>query len=220
MGRLCRWNVVGVNLMSDQEIWLSALKGEGQKRKKLRSLEGKNKKERERAAQEWWGGVRSVLSIYRRMLKNGSSPNPPPLDLLAILEGQAGYLEVGQIPGPISDAGKEGRRRPGPTETKDIAVAVAYLAATKGEFEHNGTKIVIEDRHPTKTVSEAYGVKKRTVQGWRNRNEPAWFAFDDLDAKTLTSLMEKAGEGYSIEGRGHKAISSRDTKRGERNPRG
>jgi hypothetical protein len=94
----------------------------------------------------WWKSVQELLRAYAIAVARGTPPKPPPAELAQILSGLAGYLAIGQLPGPIYDARKEGRRSPGPDELRDIGWAVAYRQASRPErINHNGETIRVPD---------------------------------------------------------------------------
>ncbi len=161
----------------------------------------------------WWATVEDILAIYARALGEGINMHPPPVDILHSMKSFAGYLAAGQIPGPIADAASEGRRSPGPDERRDIGFAVAYLLAATTGFEHMGERISIQDGSPVKTIMEAFGVHRTTVQGWKKSVAASNPGIHRADGDLLASLMMKAGEQYKIAGRSARAV----TKRGRRN---
>ena len=96
---------------------------------------------------DWWKSVEDVLRHYAIQVARGRRPEPPPSELATVLSGLAGYLAVGQIPKPISDVRREGRRIPGPSERRDIGWAVAYREACRPTgLVHEGKKVHVEDR--------------------------------------------------------------------------
>jgi hypothetical protein len=72
------------------------------------------------------------------LAESGEARQNIPIPVLGALRGFAGYLAVGQIPGPIAHAATEGRRSFGPSYRRDIGFAVAYILAAKQGIQHQG----------------------------------------------------------------------------------
>ncbi|MDO8879147.1 MAG: hypothetical protein Q8M24_14735 [Pseudolabrys sp.] len=161
--------------------------------------------DRTSAAREHFASLEALIALYSaRDNWIGSSGLPIAAigpDVMTMLGNLCGYLAVGQIPEPITDVAGPGQKEPGPPERQDIRLAVTYVAAAK--------RGAINDRAPVKTVTERYGVNRRTVQDWSK-------AFDALNiehAETITSLMDRAGRRYRQAGRSQSAIKIRSAKR-------
>jgi hypothetical protein len=170
-------------------------------------------KYRKQTLQTWWGSIEAILIFYRSALARGEIVLPPPLDVLSALELFAGYLAVGNMPVPIYDAASKGRHSPGPTERKHLEIAVAYLHAANGGFEHRGGLIRIVDKTPVKTVADAFGVHRNTPKDWEKRVSPS-VPYDLLDGgDSLLFRMKEAGEIYRIHGRSLGAIRARATRK-------
>jgi hypothetical protein len=190
--------------------WLALCSAELQLRRKLSESTdaAPRSSEHRKLLREWWASVESLLDFA---VKNHHREIP--LELLNAFRGFSGYLAVGKIPGPIEDARSEGASPPGPSERRDIGLAVAYLMAATGGLDHLGARLVIDDRSPVKTVGEMFGVARSTVQGWRNKYPQSGLGVTPIDAPILKSLMRKAGKRYCSAGRSQAAIR----KRGPRN---
>jgi hypothetical protein len=136
---------------------------------------------------------------------NGNPLAPLPPDISLALAGLAGYLALGRIPEPISDCAKQGRTAPGPSERRDLQLAVAYVTAVRA-----GT---LADKHPIKTVTTEFGVDRRTVQGWVEAydSDPAHVACGHVNL--LPQLMREAGWRYQRAGRSKIGIAARASKR-------
>jgi hypothetical protein len=203
--------------MDEQQLrWHALLRLEVEKRAAARAVLSANHSPRElsKVLQDWWKAIELALTMYRLALADERTLTPPPLDILANCSNVAGYLAVGQIPKTVADAASEGRRPPGPTEQRDIGFAVAYmLAASRDGIMHFGERIIIADETPIKTVCEAFGVKRSTAQGWKQKVKPAFLGLGPINGKILESRMRQAGGRYQREGRSASAI----TKRGPRN---
>src|SRR5262245_46197874 len=72
------------------------------------------------AIREWWSIVERALAQFVA----NPSIDPPPTDLLAVLSRLAGYLAVGKVPEPIADVATQGNTSLGPSEKRDIRMAV------------------------------------------------------------------------------------------------
>lgn len=159
---------------------------------------------------QWWAAVEAALDFYVRALAEGQTLSSPPLDILSSMKSFAGYLAVGKIPGPISDAATEGRHAPGPAEKRDIGLAVAYmLAAGENGIEHWGEQVKIEDKTPVKSVMEAFGVARTTAQGWKKRVAPPFLGSNPINGEILKHLMMDAGGRYQEAGRAWSSIAGR-----------
>jgi hypothetical protein len=99
----------------------------------------------------------------------------------------------------------------------DIMLAILYVAAAQEGISRNGNTMKIVDPSPVKTVATAYGVDRRTVQGWRSKYYVNLHFSMPLDAATLGELMRAAGEQYQVIGRSQAATLRRGNKRRERN---
>jgi hypothetical protein len=141
-----------------------------------------------------------------------------PVQILSTLAGLSDYLAAGKIPTPIKDAAHEGNARPGPSERRDIGLAVAYHRAATVGVEHNSETIKIADKTPVKTIMSAFGVSRTTVQGWNARERPAFLGVNPVTGEVLVGLMQNAGTRYQTAGRSKNAIKRRETKRRPRNP--
>lgn len=162
---------------------------------------------------DWWAAVECLLKFAAQ-----DGGRIVPADLLAALAGLAGHLAIGDIPSPISHAAVNGRHSMKPRERLDIGLAVAYIAAAKSGIEHFGEVILIADKSPIKTVQEAFGVPRQTVQRWVNTVAPCGLGSNPIDAEILESLMRQAGQRYRIAGRSVPALIAR-SKQAPRQPR-
>jgi hypothetical protein len=187
-------------------VSLSSLLGKA--KLKRRPVDDPEREFREKL-REWWRSLADLLTFHARdVAEFGAARWSLSTDVLSTLAGFAGYLAVGQIPEPISDAASEGRRHPGPTERRDIGFAVAYCRAAKGGINHGRDCITINDRSPVKTVRAAFGVAQSTVQGWQREIPTAFLGVNQIDGEILRDLMEQAGERYR-RARGTRRIEGR-----------
>jgi hypothetical protein len=168
---------------------------------------------------EWWSSVRDILVFQARDVAEFEAPRwSMPAHILSTLAGFSGYLAVGKIPDPIKYAAAEGNAAPGPSERRDIGLAVAYHRAATVGIEHNDQIIKVADRTPVKTIMSAFGVGRTTVQRWNAQERPAFLGVNPVTGEVLTSLMQNAGARYQKAGRSKNAIEQRESKRRPRNP--
>jgi hypothetical protein len=190
--------------------WQELLRREKEARLLAHEVQDATTKLRQQALQEWWGIVSDVLRIYLVALAQGANPDPPPREVLVVLELAARYLAVGQIPDHIADVAARGQHRPGPDLARDKGIAAAYMRATgPGGFQYLGKTIAIADKTPTKTVSQAFGIDGRTARNWKSCTIPPVFGEDNLDGETLTAFMREAGVRYKEAGASQSAILTR-----------
>jgi len=129
------------------------------------------------------------------------------------LSGLAGYLAIGQLPGPIYDARREGRRSPGPDELRDIGWAVVYRQASRPEgINHNGENIRVRDATPVKTLARLFKVDANTVRGWVRDYPQAFCGVNNINADVIIKHTEQAGRRYANCGRGNESIRRRRRK--------
>lgn len=167
------------------------------------------------AARGWYTVAAQVLAAY--CLKTnwpGGYGGVPiqhlPHRFVEKLRTQFLYLAAGQIPGPMLMVRKKGKE-PGPDESQDIGVAISYIHAARAG--------IIADGNPIKTICDAYGANKRTVQRWRAERDwvtPDMF-FPELSgpelAESVTVAMQRAGAAYKAAGRTQAAIAGRASQR-------
>lgn len=155
-------------------------------------------------ARAFFGALERLLKLYAAPENwRGDTPlNHLPPDIILNLSRLCGYLAVGKIPEPMADCQGAGQSKPGPTERRDIEIAVAYIRAAKAG--------IFQDRAPTQSVAAAYDVKRRTVQDWSA-------SMPEIDAASvasghpelLPSLMRQAARRYRHAGRSFSAIGRR-----------
>jgi hypothetical protein len=76
-----------------------------------------------------------------------ANPTPPPLELLAVMTELASYVATGRIPDSIAHVSSRGRHRYGPSEARDIGIAVAYMmAARPGGLSIMGRRLSLRTR--------------------------------------------------------------------------
>jgi hypothetical protein len=177
------------------------------------SAEGRKDSEFRSLLRRWWASIEAMLTFYVEKFCSGAAPPSLPVEIVNAFKQFAGYLAVGSIPGMIADVAAKGSWAPGPTETRDICLAVAYIAAAKTGIEHCGERIAIDDKAPVKTVCSAFGVSPSTVQGWQQKYEPGGLGVTPINAGILKNLMKDAGGRYCSAGRSHLAIRNRRPKK-------
>jgi hypothetical protein len=193
--------------------WLGLCASERDLRQKLNTCGDSKSPEFRETLRAWWGAIEALLEFHEREIARVDlARRNLPIQVLATLRYFAGYLAVGQIPGLIADVATEGRRRVGPSERRDIGFAVAYHRAATGGVEHEDERIVIADKSPVKTIMEAFGASRTTVQGWIGKIQPTFLGVNPINDEVLTALMKEAGERYKNAGRSHGAIISRGRK--------
>lgn len=158
----------------------------------------------------FFGSLSETLFIHAHPA-NWTDPDRPmfslPRDLAHTIGGLFGYVAVGKMPEPISDAiVRRGRTRFGPGEEKAVRIATSYIAAVRAG--------IIDDRHEVKTVCEAYGVSRTSVRGWVHAF-PSPFPLDlvDGDASRLRDAVSIHGERHRQAGRSEAAIKVRNKRR-------
>ena len=161
-------------------------------------LETQNRAIRRKVLREYWSVAADALqAIQYGLLSNGSGASDAAA-LMATLQTFARYLAVGDIPAAIADVAGQGRKSPGPTETRHIRAAVKYRVAVQGG--------IIHDDAPTKTIEKWFGVDETTAQGWFRDYAPLTIGDDPSEIERIT---RESGEFYSAAGRSSKAISLR-----------
>ena len=166
----------------------------------------------DKALRYWWKSVEDLLYAYGIAIAENEPPEPPPAELALVLSGLAGYLAVGQLPGPIKDAATEGRRPPGPTERRHIGWAVAYRHASRPEgITHRGETIRIEDKSPVKTLAAWFEVDPNVIRRWVREYPPVFMGANAVNSEVFIKRTRAAGETYSRAGRGHRAVERRNS---------
>lgn len=160
------------------------------------------RRERRDLARKYWSSISALFALYSspQNWRNGDPIRIIPPGTIGRLGELAGFFAAGVIPDRIRHVAKPGRTLPTPPELRDLSFAVAYVVAAKAKK--------IQDPTPVKTVSDNYGVNRRTVQGWVATVTPI-----DIDPAKLLERMQNAGERYKEQGRSQAAIKRRETKR-------
>jgi len=187
--------------------WVALLDKEVRRREAFRDKIIDGRFENAAQLREWWKTVSEIL--YAMQNRQGTPPDPMPMELLFVLAETAAYLATGKIPSPIADVASKGRTGPGPAETRDIRWAVTYRAAVDRGW--------IDDPSPSKTLQIAYGLRStRTVQYWCDNYQPFGEERHHNTPTIIVDRMEDAAKRYSIaSGRTQSAIL-RKSNRGER----
>ncbi len=161
-------------------------------------------------ARTYFRSLEQLFSLYSSPQKNWFGDVPLkhlPADITLIVSKLFGTLAVGNIPDPIADCAKKGRTKPGPSERRDVEIAVAYVKAAKSGM--------LNDRAPIANVAASYDVHRRTVQGWQASHpdiDPVAVAHGHPEF--LERLMKGAGKRYRHAGRSRSAIASCGPTRG------
>jgi hypothetical protein len=154
------------------------------------------------AARNFFSALETLITLYSHR-QNWSPDNRPreviPPAVMAIIGNFCGYLAVGQIPEPMTDAVKSGSKGRGPDECRDLMIAVTYIAAVR--------EGKISDPAAIKTIMETFGVKRRTVEKWRKE-----FSVLEIDPADLPECLRRAGRRYRRAGRSGSAIDGRKSK--------
>lgn len=176
------------------------------------ALDG-DKTAKQEASRQFWEAIGLLMACYNRPQ---NWPNGRPVDastlgalprfaispvLAKIIGNQAMYLANGEVPASITDVRGKGRTAPGPHETRDMAVAVAFVASVRA-----GETVGI--RAPIKTTAEAYGISVRTLQKWTKTM--TWVSKDDFGPPgALRVQFDKSAENYRAAGRSASALVAR-----------
>lgn len=193
------WRGVVVNVEQRRKEYFAALDGD--------------KAARQEASRQFWGSVGLLMACYNRPQ---NWPNGRPFDastievsprfaippvLAKILGSQAMYLHSGDVPAMLTDVKGKGRTTPGPHESRDMAVAVAFVASIRAG-ETAGIPA------PIKFTAEAYGISVRTLQKWIN--EMTWVSKDDFGSSdALRVQFDKSAQNYRAAGRSVSAVVAR-----------
>lgn len=197
--------------------WRGVLENYEQCRKAYQAALDADAASKRAAARSYWHAIALILHCYNRPANwdgatrlNGSggwsAPHfafPPAL--AKALGNQAMYLHSGDVPAMFTDVKGKGRTVPGPHESRDMAVAVAFVASVRAG-ETSGITA------PIKFTAEAYGISVRTLQKWIN--EMTWVSKDDFGApEKLRVQFETSAKNYRAAGRSASAVVARGTKR-------
>jgi hypothetical protein len=197
--------------------WQCALAGYDEHRRKYSAALDGSKVSKRKAARAYWGSVAVILHCYNRPgnWAGQSSLHGPegwaaprfafPPALAKVLAEFAQYLSVGQMPEACTNVSGKGRSAPGPHELRDMAVAVAYVAALRcGQL--------VRINAPLKHVAERYGVRTRTLHKWIA--DMPWVKPTDFGSPAELAVQFAASAAtYRSAGRSVSAIDERRSKR-------
>ena len=147
----------------------------------------------------WWEDVSAICRTWSR---DPSQFSLPP-KVIFILGKMADELSRGIVPEPINGVLRRGEKAVRYTERRHIGWAVRYVLAARSGL--------LVDRSPNKSVQEAFGVAKRTVQDWvRTYGE---FVAQESEYSTsaparITAKMAECGAIYRQ--RGHRSWKARE----------
>ncbi len=196
-----------------EDDWRGVVANVEQRRKEYAAALDSDKANKQEASRQFWGAVGLLMACYNRPQNwpNGRPFNAstieisprfaiPPV-LAKIIGNQAMYLHSGDVPAMFTDVKGKGRTAPGPHESRDMAVAVAFVASTRAG-ETSGISA------PTKFTAEAYGISVRTLQKWIN--EMTWVSKDDFGPPDkLRAQFDKSAQNYRAAGRSASALVAR-----------
>lgn len=202
---------------SDQDAferdWQGVLENYEQCRKAYQAALDADAASKRVAARAYWHAIGLILHCYNRpgnwngatRLHGSGGWSAPrfafPPALAKALGNQAMYLHSGDVPATITDVKGKGRTAPGPHESRDMAVAVAFVASVRAG-ESSGI------RAPVKSTAEAYGISVRTLQKWIN--EMTWVSKDDFGPPDkLRIQFDKSAQNYRAAGRSASAVVGR-----------
>jgi hypothetical protein len=207
MERRLRKVIVGEKPPSPEELRLNSDPLDGTKYEVANNTQQTGDKLR-----EWWRAVSDVWLAYAR--EAAEQQKEDPVAELALIMGRiAGELSLGIVPPYVADVVVRGNPPASYWEIYDIGVAVAYRQASgKQGLLHNSKMVRVNDRHPTKTIAQAYGVHKTTVQGWCRKFPPAFLGVNEVTADVLKTMLKQSGARYKKAGRSHSAIARRNAK--------
>ena len=80
---------------------------------------------------DYWKAVEALFAHLGHRVPNVDCADFA--DTALFLAQQAGYLGAGVVPDPIRDVAKKGNHSPGPSEQRDVGLAVAYRKACSPE---------------------------------------------------------------------------------------
>jgi hypothetical protein len=164
-------------------------------------LFGGRKKADDEIARSWWRDIANKLTVEferRRDSEHGQpldgrtdedlEPPLPSLDI-GILAIIAICLAEGKVPSLISNVRARGAQPRSLRLVRLIEIAVYYVRCAKAGG--------LTDLRPIKSVSDAFGVSRQTVQGWvRRYSVPENMAIPCNEQ--LFPIMRSAGKEYSL----------------------
>lgn len=182
--------------------WEARLETERKLRQQLVEL-GPNgdKKARRELAREWFAQTSQIMKTCAQESRDGQLRLIPPVEVFAVFAGLADDLSRGLLREPFTDVTAPGRPPVSAREQQDLGYATAYLQAV--ERGH------IADETPIKTIAEAYGVRRQTVQGWKKLPLPDTARALERDPQGLISRVSERGEFYRMAGRSALAFLNR-----------
>jgi hypothetical protein len=170
------------------ERWHRLIAAEHQAYDKARTNQDEPISARKEAfARDWCESSSRLLQEHVRShlaLDEGGPLAPYPWEAIERVAAVMESLAAGRLPQVVSDVNATGGRpERWPAERRDVAVAVFYVEMAK--------KGAIADRSFNKTVAEAFGVERTTVQVWvRNREKFC----EGLTAPKPANIREKLRE--------------------------
>ena len=166
------------------------------------------------AQRAWWKAASRALVDLMRLAHTQTGKNDGLPLLLAALERVASDAHRGVLHKFVARAMPEHRPQVSSAIADAIRRGVAYhmAATTKGLETSFGISVRVQDRHPTKTLAEAFGVSPKTVREWLQNYQPVLIVHD-ISSERIAADMHKAAAQYRLEGHSPGAIAQRDRKR-------
>ena len=168
-----------------------------------------------RGEREYFRRLAELFNLYTSPdnLVDGNPQYPLPAIVANQIANLCHYLGDGIIPEPIKHCASRGRPL-GPDERRDVRYAVAYVLAAKDGL--------IQDPHPTKTITKEYGLSDRkSVQGWIREHGREISKVGPTDPELIEARMMEAAGRYRESGRHQDAIRRRASQKasvGRREP--
>jgi hypothetical protein len=166
------------------------------------------------AQRAWWNAASRALFELMRLAHAQTGKNDGLPLLLAALGRVASDAHRGVLHNFVARAMPGHRPQVSSAIADAIGRGVAYhMAATaKGLEASFGISVRVSDRHPTKTLAEAFRVSPKTVREWVRHYQPVLNA-RDVSSERIAADMQKAAAQYRLQGHSPTAIAQRDGKR-------
>lgn len=168
---------------------------EEEKRAYARALSAEDKggaAKRENLSREWFAALGELMSEHSRshIAPHEDGPlEPYPVDAIVRVSNLMKTLAAGRVPQIVKDISAAGGR-PGrwPLQRRDIAIALRYIDLVKDKK--------IKQRAFNRTVAEAFGVDRTTVQSWWKARDKYLSDIPDTPADQFPRKLHEAGARY------------------------